>query len=98
MLKVLLLSLFSVLCLPLQTVYAASEEPVPITEQHSVNINNASAEEIATMLSGIGLKKAQAIITYRNEHGPFTQVDDITAVKGIGLSLVEKNRSRMVLQ
>ncbi|WP_306345738.1 ComEA family DNA-binding protein [Vibrio spartinae] len=62
-----------------------------------VNINGATAEELATTLSGIGLKKAQALVNYRKEHGPFTQIEDVTAVKGIGMSLVERNRSRIAL-
>ncbi|ASA56839.1 ComEA family DNA-binding protein [Vibrio gazogenes] len=101
MLKLLLLSVLSVVCLPLQTVYAATGEPASVTPLESqaniVNINSATAEELATVLSGIGLKKAQALVNYREEHGPFAQVEDVTAVKGIGMSLVERNRSRISL-
>ncbi|SHF69547.1 helix-hairpin-helix domain-containing protein [Vibrio gazogenes] len=101
MFKLLLLSVLSILCLPLQTAYAATDEPASAalleSPVNTVNINSATAEELATTLSGIGLKKAQALVNYREEHGPFTQIEDVTAVKGIGMSLVERNRSRIAL-
>ena len=54
-----------------------------------VNINTASVEELAT-LPGIGEVKAQAIITYRTEHGPFTSPEQIQEVSGIGPATYEK--------
>lgn len=62
-----------------------------------VNINSAGAEELSTLLSGIGLKKAQAIVQYREAHGKFNSVDALTRVKGIGAAIVERNRSRIEL-
>ncbi len=49
-----------------------------------VNINKASAEQIADALNGIGMAKAQAIVEYRKKNGKFKQPSDITKVKGIG--------------
>ncbi len=63
----------------------------------TVNVNTASAEEISTLLQGIGLKKAQAIVDYRTEHGAFTSKEDLTKVKGIGVSTVKKNEDRIQL-
>lgn len=48
-----------------------------------VNINTASAEELQT-LPGIGKTRAEAIVAYREEHGPFTFVEDLRGVSGIG--------------
>ncbi|WP_091544324.1 helix-hairpin-helix domain-containing protein [Alkaliphilus peptidifermentans] len=48
-----------------------------------VNINSASINELAT-LSGIGDALAQRIIEHRNENGPFTSIEDIKKVSGIG--------------
>ena len=64
----------------------------------AVNINQASAKEIADELKGIGLSKAAAIVAYRQEHGPFKTVEQLTEVKGIGLKTVEKNRKEILLK
>jgi competence protein ComEA len=57
-----------------------------------VDVNKADAATLADSLDGIGLAKAQAIVAWRAEHGPFKSADDLTAVKGIGPAMVEKNR------
>nr|WP_284193632.1 helix-hairpin-helix domain-containing protein [Vibrio zhanjiangensis] len=77
-------------------------QTTPVNDKYAqiditVNINTAQEEELATLLSGIGLKKAQEIVRYRNENGPFETAEDLAQVKGIGLSLVDKNRSRIKL-
>lgn len=58
----------------------------------AVNVNTADAAAIAEELNGVGVKKAQAIIDYRNENGNFKSIEALTEVKGIGLKTVEKNR------
>jgi len=58
-----------------------------------VDINTDSADKIADLLKGIGLKKATAIVEYRDENGPFEAVEDLMDVPGIGPSTLEKNRS-----
>jgi len=63
-----------------------------------VNINVADAETIAAELKGIGLSKARAIVEYREKHGAFRSVDDLTQVKGIGVRTVEANREFILLQ
>lgn len=67
-------------------------------EQVSVNINTADSTELMAKLDSIGRKKAQAIIDYRQKHGPYRRVDDLLAVKGIGPSTLEKNRAHIRLQ
>ncbi|WP_434659973.1 helix-hairpin-helix domain-containing protein [Klebsiella sp. MISC125] len=67
------------------------------SEGTRVSINNASAEELAQALNGVGLKKAQAIVSYREEYGPFKTVDDLKQVPGMGNSLVERNLSHLKL-
>lgn len=62
-----------------------------------VNVNTASAEEIAEALKGVGQTKAEAIVTYRNEHGAFKHIDELVNVKGIGVRTVDINREYILL-
>ncbi|MDP3877656.1 MAG: helix-hairpin-helix domain-containing protein [Methylobacter sp.] len=55
-----------------------------------VNINTADAKTIGEALSGIGLKKAEAIVKYREEKGAFKNAEDLANVAGIGEKTVEK--------
>ena len=59
---------------------------------NGVDINSADAEALIKILKGVGPDKATAIITYRQEHGPFKNADELAQVKGIGKKLVEMNR------
>ncbi|MDC3332772.1 ComEA family DNA-binding protein [bacterium] len=61
----------------------------------NINLNTATAEQLADTMVGVGSAKAKAIITYRESHGPFKTVDELVYVKGIGESLVEKNRTNL---
>ncbi|SEG67506.1 competence protein ComEA [Vibrio hangzhouensis] len=63
----------------------------------TVNINQADPEELAELLKGVGMEKAKDIVEYRDKHGEFKSIDELTQVKGIGSATVEKNRSRIVL-
>ena len=62
-----------------------------------VNVNTADAPAIAEAMKGVGLKKAEAIVAYRKEHGAFKSLDQLAGVKGIGLKTVEKNREAITL-
>ncbi|KAB0464068.1 MULTISPECIES: ComEA family DNA-binding protein [Vibrio] len=63
----------------------------------TVNINTATAEELSALLVGVGDKKAQDIVDYRDQNGAFATADDLVSVKGIGEVTVEKNRERIQL-
>ena len=52
----------------------------------AVNLNTATKDELVA-LPGIGPAKAQAIVDYRNQHGPFRAVEEVRRVKGIGEKL-----------
>lgn len=57
--------------------------------EKKVNINTATAAELME-LPGVGAKKAEAILNYRNQHGPFKRVSDLDHVKGIGAKMLAK--------
>lgn len=62
-----------------------------------VSINNGTAEELANSMNGIGIKKAQAIVSYREEYGPFKTLEQLQEVPGISGTLVERNRAHIKL-
>jgi competence protein ComEA len=57
-----------------------------------VDINTADATTLAKELNGVGPARAQAIVAYRNEHGPFKSVDDLALVKNMPRKVIESNR------
>ena len=63
-----------------------------------VNINRADSKTLAAHLNGVGLKKAQAIVSYRRINGQFQSSSELTNVKGIGTKTVEKNQHNIVLR
>lgn len=66
-------------------------------EPAAVNINTATVETLAS-LDGVGEAKAQAIVDYRSENGPFQSADDLTQVSGIGERTLEKNANRLTVE
>ena len=60
-----------------------------------VDINNDGAVKMADLLEGVGQSKAQAIVDYREENGPFIAPEDLLNVKGIGPATLEKNRDKI---
>lgn len=67
------------------------------SKQGTVNINTATLEELQT-IKGIGKKKAEAILQYRKEHGPFRTKEDLLQVKGIGKKALEAIESQVTFQ
>jgi len=61
-----------------------------------VDINVATMNELSAV-SGIGEKKAEAIIAYRTENGAFATIDDIKKVKGIGEKSFEKLKDQITV-
>ena len=72
-----------------------SDEKSP-KDAEKLNINQADLTQLQ-QLSGIGEKKAQAIIDYRNENGSFKTIEDLAKVAGIGEKTVEKLRDSITI-
>lgn len=70
-------------------------ESVQVAEVAKVNLNSADAATLQRELSGIGEVKAKAIVAYRDTNGDFASVDELLEVKGIGESILEKNRDKL---
>ncbi|MDD5175669.1 MAG: ComEA family DNA-binding protein [Sterolibacterium sp.] len=62
----------------------------------AININSASEAELEK-LPGIGPVKAKAIVEERSKNGPFTSVEDVKRVKGIGNATLEKLKSEITV-
>ena len=62
-----------------------------------VNINTADAQTLADAINGVGLKRAEAIVDYRNQNGPFKSVNELVQVRGVGEKSLEKSRDRLTV-
>lgn len=82
---------------PLLTLLATLLLTAAAWAAEAVNINTASAEEIAGGLKGIGPSKAEAIVAYREANGSFLHADELVNVKGIGIRTVDQNRGLILL-
>ncbi len=65
-------------------------------ENAKININTATAQELLS-LKGVGAKKANSIIAYRDEKGSFASIEDIKNVKGIGDKMFEKIKDMITI-
>lgn len=63
--------------------------PAQQNQEEKINLNTATEAELQT-ISGIGAKKAQEIIRFRDEQGPFKTVEELKNVPGIGEKTVER--------
>ena len=80
-----------------QTLIALALSFSMISIAQAVNINTADAQSLADGLNGVGIKKAQAIVAWRDANGKFKTASDLTNVKGIGSKTVEKNKADIQL-
>jgi competence protein ComEA len=64
----------------------------------AVNINAADAKTLAKELKGIGAAKAEAIVKYRTEKGPFKSIEEIKKVQGVGEATFETNKANLKLK
>ncbi|MBT3833996.1 MAG: hypothetical protein HOB98_04360 [Gammaproteobacteria bacterium] len=92
-------AIFAVLVLCLSSVAQANDLSGQLSgDVMTVNVNEADAASIANTLVGIGISRAQAIVDYRDQYGRFYSAQELTSVKGVGQSTVEKNLSRISIE
>lgn len=72
----------------------AMEQPAK-TQGAKVDLNGADAATLQRELSGIGKGKAEAIVAYRESNGPFSSVEELLEVKGIGKAILDRNRDKL---
>ena len=91
-------SIFLIILLSIFSVQSYADSDISQQDIQILNINSASAEVISKALKGIGMKKAQAIVEYRENYGEFNNIEELTAVKGIGKSTLAKNAHLISLE
>lgn len=73
-----------------------TEMTAQVQQDNRININTADEAQLTT-LTGIGATRAQAIIAYREENGPFAAIEDIMNVQGIKEGTFAKIKDEIVV-
>ena len=97
-----LVSMFLVFGLSLSFSAVAAEHHKETVSQQAttsaLNINTADAQTIVDAhIKGIGKKRAEAIVAYRQAHGPFKSIEDLKKIKGLSGKVIESNRERLAV-
>jgi competence protein ComEA len=71
---------------------------IPAFSADKLNINTATAQQLAKTMKGVGKQKAELIINYRHSHGPFKSLEALKMVKGIGPKTVEDNLDSLTVE
>lgn len=72
----------------------AAESPTTVHAVTAINLNQATAEQLQA-LPGVGPALSERIVRYRTEHGPFSTVDQLTDVKGVGQAKLAKFKDQL---
>ncbi|TAN47756.1 MAG: competence protein ComE [Methylococcaceae bacterium] len=63
-----------------------------------LDINTATADQLAAAMVGVGKAKAETIVKDRDAHGPFKSVEDMERVQGIGKATISKNKDKLMVK
>ena len=85
-----LLALFALNFQAVAQPFDEKTKPNSLVLTQSININQANISQLS-LLKGIGKKKAQAIVSYREENGKFSELNELLKVKGIGKKVLNDN-------
>lgn len=72
------------------------EAAAALKGEGKVQINAASKEQLEK-ITGIGSRKAESILKYREEHGPFQKIEDLLEIDGIGVKSLEKIKDQIII-
>ena len=73
---------------------SAAESPSAKVSVETIHLNQATAEQLQD-LPGVGPALSERIISYRDQHGPFSSVDQLVAVKGVGQAKLASFKDRL---
>lgn len=68
-----------------------------LTVAEPLDVNTANADQLSQVMVGVGKVKAAAIIQDREQNGRFNSIDDLTRVKGVKSSTIDKNRDKITV-
>ena len=90
------LSLF-VVCSSAYVGMVNAQSHTPLTEQkiRKINLNKADVSTLAKSCKGIGKKRAEAIVSYREMHGGFRSINELAQVRGIGKQFVKRHMAQL---
>ena len=89
-----LVGVFIVLALISCSLQAAEERSSAATETPElVYLNTATAQELKERLIGVGQRRAEAIVAYRERVGDFRNDDELSQVRGIGPHVLSANKT-----
>lgn len=74
----------------------AANDPVANQVIETIHLNQATAEQLQT-LPGVGPALSARIVDYRKEHGLFSSVEQLTAVKGVGEAKLAKFKKQLTV-
>ncbi len=88
---VMMILLTLAIAMPATLSFAAPKQNTnqAVAQLEKINVNTASADSLTTV-PGIGPKTAERILTYRQQHGKFSAINDLLEVKGIGEKSLKK--------
>lgn len=81
-------------------VHATNPPPIPSAKQpvvaiNKIDLNHADLSILTGSYKGIGKKRAEAIIAYRESHHGFKSIEELAEVKGFGQKFIAANREKL---
>lgn len=75
--------------------YPVNPSPVAGSSLVKIDLNSADVKTLTKSFKGIGQKRAEAIVQYRDQHGKFNTLEELQKVKGFGRQFVQNHLSQL---